>query len=139
VQEQEATVTQLKKRSKKGSGRPPQDQTLTEPRVSLENTLTTEFRWICSLEHGTTDTKPPSETSATPDKPGATKATQASAATPTEFMAETPLKPLKAVLETIREQADFALNNFKSRRRSVPRGGDAKIVSILNILSGPLH
>ena len=85
----------------------------SEPRVSLENTLTTEFRWICSLEHGTTDAKPPSETSATPDKPGATKATQASAATPTEFMAETPLKPLKAVLATIREQADFALKQLQ--------------------------
>jgi hypothetical protein len=54
-------------------------------------------------------------------------------------MGKTSLKPFKAILETIREQADFALNNFKSRRRSVPRGGDAKIVSILNILSGPLH
>jgi hypothetical protein len=65
------------------------------------------------LEHGMTGTKPPAKTSATPNKSGATKATQASAATRTESMAETSLKPLKAILETIREQADFALKQLQ--------------------------
>ena len=68
---------------------------------------------ICSLEHGTTSTKPPAKTSATPDKSGTTKATQASAATRTESMAEASLKPLKAILQTIREQADFGLKQLQ--------------------------
>ena len=67
---------------------------------------------ICSLEHWTTGTKPPAKTSATPDKSGETK-TEASAATRTESMAETPLKPLRAILETIREQADYALKQLQ--------------------------
>ena len=75
--------------------------------------MTTEIRFICSLEHGTTGTRPPAKTSATPDKSGATKATQASAATRTESMAEASLKPLKAILETIREQADLALKQLQ--------------------------
>ncbi len=84
-----------------------------KPPVSLENVLTVEFRVICSLEHGTTGTKHPAETPATPDTSVPTKATQASAATRTEFMAEPSLKPLKAILETIREQADFALKQLQ--------------------------
>jgi hypothetical protein len=44
----------------------------------------------------------------------ATKAPQAPAATGTEFMAETSLKHLKAILETIREQADFALKQLQA-------------------------
>jgi len=83
------------------------------PRISPENVLTAEFCLICSLEHGTTGTKPPAETWATSDTSVATKAAQASPATRTEFMAETSLKPLKAILETIREQVDFALKQLQ--------------------------
>src|SRR5207253_9849324 len=43
----------------------------------------------------------------------ATKAMQASPTTGTEFMAETSLKPLMAILKTIREQADFALKQLQ--------------------------
>jgi predicted Zn-ribbon and HTH transcriptional regulator len=75
--------------------------------------LTSEFRLICSLEHGTTGTKPSTETSTTPYTSAATKATQASTATGIESMGETSLKPLKAILETIREQADFALKQLQ--------------------------
>jgi predicted Zn-ribbon and HTH transcriptional regulator len=80
----------------------------------LINALTADFRVICSLEHGTTGTKPPTETSATPDTSAATKAAQAAAATRTESMAEPSLKPLKAILETIRDQADFALKQLQN-------------------------
>ena len=82
-------------------------------RVLLENALTSEFRLICSLEHGTTDTKSSAETSETADTSGATKTTQACATTRTQSMGETSLKPLKAILETIREQADFALKQLQ--------------------------
>jgi predicted Zn-ribbon and HTH transcriptional regulator len=75
--------------------------------------LTNKFGYICSLEHGTTDAKPPAETSTTPDTSAATKTTQASATTRTQSMGKTSLKPLKAVLETIREQADFALRQLQ--------------------------
>ena len=51
------------------------------PRVSLETILTPQFRHICSLEHGTTDTKPAVKTSTNAYISGTTKATQASAAT----------------------------------------------------------
>jgi len=84
------------------------------PPVSIENVLTVEFRLLCSLEHGTTGTKPPAETPTIPHTSAATKAPQAPAATGTEFMAETSLKPLKAILETIREQADFALKQLQA-------------------------
>jgi Zn finger protein HypA/HybF involved in hydrogenase expression len=40
--------------------------------------------------------------------------TQTSPAIGTEFMAETSLKPLKAILETICEQADFALKQLQA-------------------------
>jgi len=46
----------------------------------------------------------------------ATQAAQASPATRTESMAETPLKPLKAILETIREQADHALKQLQDAK-----------------------
>jgi predicted Zn-ribbon and HTH transcriptional regulator len=75
--------------------------------------LTAEPRIICSIEHGTTGTKPPAHTPATSQTSAAAKATQAPTATRTEFMAETSLKPLKAILETIREQADYALKQLQ--------------------------
>ena len=75
--------------------------------------MTIEFRRICSLEHGTTDTKPSAETSTLPDTSTATKTTQACATTRTQPMGETSLKPLKAILEAIREQADFALKQIQ--------------------------
>jgi predicted Zn-ribbon and HTH transcriptional regulator len=79
----------------------------------LENPLTFEFRRICSLEHGTTDTKPSAETSTIPDTSAATKTTEACATTRTQLMGETSLKPLKAMLETIREQAELALKQLQ--------------------------
>jgi len=50
-------------------------------------------------------------------------------------MGETSLEPLKAILERIREQADFALN----LKRSVQCGGNAKTVDTLSISLGPFH
>ena len=76
--------------------------------------LTTEIDRICSYEHNSGSKPPAPQTLATTDSSAATKATpQASAATRTQFMAETSLKPLKAILETIREQADFALKQLQ--------------------------
>jgi hypothetical protein len=54
-------------------------------------------------------------------------------------MGETSLRPLKAVLETIREQADFALISFNNRKKSVQCGGNAKAVDTLSISHGPFH
>ena len=71
-------------------------------------------RGICSYEHVSASKSPAPQTLATTDSSAATKATtQASAATGTQFMAETSLKPLKAILETIQEQADFALKKLQ--------------------------
>src|SRR6266513_2885449 len=75
--------------------------------------LTTELSRLCSYEHESSAPKPSPETLATPHTSTAAKAAQASAATRTEFMAETSLKPLKAILERIREQADFALKQLQ--------------------------
>jgi hypothetical protein len=83
------------------------------PRLSVENALTTEFLNICSLEHGTTDAKPSAETAATPDTSATTKTTQACATTRTQSVDETSLKPLKVILEAIREQADCALRQLQ--------------------------
>ena len=83
------------------------------PRGSRENALTTEFSHICSLEHGTTDTKLSTETSTTPDTSAAAKTSQPRATTRTQSMDETSSKPLKAILETIREQANFALRQLQ--------------------------
>jgi predicted Zn-ribbon and HTH transcriptional regulator len=55
----------------------------------------------------------PPKTLAASHTSAATKATQASPATGTEFMAETSLKSLKAILETIRARADFALKQLQ--------------------------
>jgi predicted Zn-ribbon and HTH transcriptional regulator len=75
--------------------------------------LTTELRCLCSCEHEPAS-KPP-QTLASPYTSAATKATtQASTATRTQSMAETSLKPLKAILERIREQADFALKQLQA-------------------------
>jgi rubrerythrin len=104
------------KTNKRGFTTTLQRRTLTEarvPRLSLKNALTSEFRRICSLEHGTPDTKPSAETSTTPDTSAATKTTQACATTRTQLMGETPLRPLKAILETIRERVDFALKQLQ--------------------------
>jgi hypothetical protein len=54
-------------------------------------------------------------------------------------MGKTSLKPLKAVLETIQEQADFALKQFQKSEEEGQYGGDAKTVSIPSILLGPFH
>ena len=61
-----------------------------------------------NVNHGIT-----AETSAASATSVATKAAQAFAATRTEGMGETSLKPLKAILETIREQADLALKQLQ--------------------------
>src|SRR6266436_4851063 len=71
--------------------------------------LTTEGLGICSREHET-EPEPSAKTLATPHTSAATKATQAAAVTRTESMAETSLK---AILETIREQADFTLKQLQ--------------------------
>ncbi|PYK10716.1 MAG: hypothetical protein DME65_09065 [Verrucomicrobia bacterium] len=100
---------------KKGS-RPPASANVNRTprqRVRRKIALTTEFRCICSLEHGTIDAKPFAETSATSDTAAAAKITQACATTRIQSMAETSLKPLKAILEKIREQADFALKQLQ--------------------------
>ena len=47
-------------------------------------------------------------------------------------MGEASLKPLKAILETIRKQADSLLSNFRNQKKSVRCGGNAKIVGRLN-------
>jgi len=47
-------------------------------------------------------------------------------------MGEASLKALKTILETIREQADSLLSNFKNQKKSVRCGGNAKIVGTLN-------
>jgi hypothetical protein len=65
---------------------------------------------VCSFEH---EPYFRPKTLAAPNPPTATQAAQASPATRIEFMAETSLKPLKAILETIREQADFALKQLQ--------------------------
>jgi len=67
---------------------------------------------ICSCEHEPPTPSP--QALATQYTSAATKATtQASTATRTQFMAEMSLKPLKAILQTIREQGDFALNQLQ--------------------------
>jgi len=38
---------------------------------------------------------------------------------------------LKAIPETIREQADFALNNFKNQKSSIRCGGNAKLLGVM--------
>jgi predicted Zn-ribbon and HTH transcriptional regulator len=78
--------------------------------ISLDGRI---IRCTCSYEHETA-AKPSPQTLAIACSSAATKATtQASAAIGTEFMAETPLRPLKEILETIREQADFALKQLQ--------------------------
>jgi predicted Zn-ribbon and HTH transcriptional regulator len=72
--------------------------------------LTLSCAAVCSSEHETAFSP---ETLATPIPFTATQATRAGPATGIEFMAETSLKPLKAILETIREQADYALKQLK--------------------------
>ena len=54
-------------------------------------------------------------------------------------MAETPLKPLKAILQTIREQADFALKQLQESEEERSMGGNAKIVDTLSISLGLFH
>jgi rubrerythrin len=76
----------------------------------LASLLTTYFALICSFEHETGSSL---KTLASPNAPTATQATRAGPATGTEFMAEAPLKPLKAILKTIREQADYALKQLQ--------------------------
>jgi len=123
----------LRKRSRRS--RKVEGRTLTEGRACefhLINTLTADFRPICSLEHGTTDTELSDETSTTPDTSVATKTTQARTTTRTQPMGEASLKALKTILETIREQADSLLSNFKNQKKSVRCGGNAKIVGTLN-------
>jgi hypothetical protein len=46
-------------------------------------------------------------------------------------MAETSLKPLKAILETIRERADYALKQLEDApKRSILGAGNAKTATI---------
>jgi hypothetical protein len=55
-------------------------------------------------------------------------------------MGKTSLKPLKATLEAIQEQLDFAPKQFqKSEEEEGQCGGDAKTVDRLSILPGPFH
>jgi hypothetical protein len=72
--------------------------------------LTLAFVSFCSREHDS-DFSP--KTLAIPNPFTATQATHAGPATGTEFMAEAPLKPLRAILETIREQANYALKQLQ--------------------------
>ena len=54
-------------------------------------------------------------------------------------MGKTSLKPLKATLEAIQEQADFTLKQFQKSEEEGQCGGDAKTVDRLSILPGPFH
>jgi hypothetical protein len=54
-------------------------------------------------------------------------------------MGKTSLKPLKATLEAIQEQLDFALKQFQKSEEEGQCGGDAKTVDRLSILPGPFH
>jgi hypothetical protein len=72
--------------------------------------LTGESARICSYEH---EQHSASKTLETPHSFTATQATQAIRATGIEPMAETSWKSLKAILETIREGADYALKQLQ--------------------------
>lgn len=65
---------------------------------------------ICSTEH---EWHSYPKALAVPHQPTATEATQASSTTRIESMAETSPKTLKAILETIRERADYALKQLQ--------------------------
>jgi hypothetical protein len=54
-------------------------------------------------------------------------------------MGKTSLKPLKATLEVIQEQADFALKQFQKSEEEGQCGGDVKTVDRLSILPRPFH
>jgi len=72
--------------------------------------LTAIFLGLCSCEH---ESDSPVKALAAPHSFTAKQATQAPPATGTESMAETSLKPLKAILEAIREQAEHGLKQLQ--------------------------
>jgi hypothetical protein len=96
--------------------------------------LTIAFVSICSPEHDS-DFSP--KTLATSNPLTATQATHAGPATGTEFMAETSLKPLKAILDTIRERADYALKQLQDAAEQRSMGWKCKACGYIKHFTTP--
>lgn len=97
---------------------------------AVQTPLTVSFLATCSHEHGW-GSSPKTLANTYPFT-----ATQASPATRTELMAETPLKPLRTILETIRKQADYALKQLGMRESSGKCDGNAKPATTRKISPG---
>src|SRR5215470_11489236 len=89
----------------------------------LSDRLTDCVAVICSTEH---EWHSDPKTLAVPHQPTASETVQASQTTGTESMAKTSPKTLKAILETIRERADYALKQLQMPKMSVRSGGSAR-------------
>jgi len=97
------------------------------------------IRSIRSYEHETA-AKPSAQTPASAYASAGTKATtQASAATRTESMAETSLKPLKAILEAIREQADFVIKQLQASEEERSMRWKCKHCEYVKHFTRPFH